>query len=106
MYSTGYPEQNIHFIKGMVEDTIPESMPSQIALLRLDTDFYQSTYHELQHLFPLIFENGVLIIDDYGWWRGCREATDKYFQGLNSPVFLNRIGEGARLILKVGATDE
>ncbi len=79
-----YPEKNIKFIKGKVEDTIPSNIPEKIALLRLDTDWYASTKHELEHLFPCLVKGGILIIDDYGHWEGCRKAVDEYFAG--SPV--------------------
>jgi O-methyltransferase len=71
MNLTGYPIKNIFFIKGKVENTIPENIPNgDIALLRLDTDWYESTKHELIHLFPNLALNGVIIIDDYGHWSG------------------------------------
>jgi len=79
MASTGYPKENVVFVEGKVEDTIPKTVPSRIALLRLDTDWYESTKHELIHLFPLLAEGGCLIIDDYGHWAGARKATDEYF---------------------------
>jgi hypothetical protein len=50
IFSTGYPKEKIHFLKGRVEDTLPAQAPKSIALLRLDTDWYESTYHELVHL--------------------------------------------------------
>ena len=78
--STGYAYEKIHFVKGPVEKTIPGTLPDQIALLRLDTDWYESTYHELTHLFPRLAKNGVLIIDDYGHWQGARQAVDQYFR--------------------------
>ena len=70
--STGYPAEHLHLIRGKVEDTIPGASPSQIAILRLVTDWYESTTHELIHLFPKISVGGVLIIDDYGFWEGAR----------------------------------
>jgi O-methyltransferase len=76
---TGYPQENITFVKGLVEDTIPSQAPEQIALLRLDTDFYRSTKHELNYMYPLVPSGGVLIIDDYGSYRGSRQAVDEYF---------------------------
>ena len=50
--SLGEINSRLYFVKGLVEDTIPETAPDTIALLRLDTDFYRSTKHELIHLFP------------------------------------------------------
>ena len=102
IYSTGYPKANISFVKGKVEETIPANVANQIALLRLDTDWYESTYHELQHLFPRVSNQGVLIIDDYGWWKGSRTATDQYFSENNINLFLHRIDDSGRLALKLG----
>ncbi len=98
--STGYPSQLIHFVKGKVEDTIPGTLPEQIALLRLDTDWFDSTYHELIHLYPILSKSGVLIIDDYGHWQGAREAVDKYFQEQSIRMLLNRIDYTGRVGIK------
>ena len=91
VFSTGYPKEKFHFIKGKVEDTIPGNIPREIALLRLDTDWYESTKHELTHLFPLLKPNGVLIIDDYGYWEGARKAVDEYISEKALCILLNRI---------------
>ena len=98
--STGYPSDRLHFIRGRVEDTIPASAPESIALLRLDTDWYESTRHELTHLYPRLVRGGVLIIDDYGHWQGARQATDEYFSVLGSPVLLHRIDYTGRIAVK------
>lgn len=98
MALTKYPSSNIFFVKGKVEETIPKTIPSIIAILRLDTDWYESTKHELVHLFPLLSKKGILIIDDYGCWDGSKKATDEYFT--KKPIFLNRIDEHSRLIIK------
>lgn len=95
--STDYPIGNIHFVEGMVEDTIPREAPEQISILRLDTDWYESTWHELKHLFPRLSKNGVLIIDDYGDWAGARKAVDDYFASLGIKPFLSRIDETGRI---------
>ena len=100
IYLTDYPKDKIFFIKGKVEETIPQNIPGRIALLRLDTDWYESTRHELLHLYPLLSHNGVLIIDDYGHWKGAREATDQYFQKNNIPILLNRIDYTGRIGIK------
>jgi O-methyltransferase len=97
---TGYPADRLHFVRGPVERTVPQTMPEQIALLRLDTDWYESTRHELTHLFPLLEPGGVLIIDDYGHWRGARRAVDEYFGAHHPPVLLNRIDYTGRIAIK------
>jgi len=100
MYKTQYPEKSIHFIQGKVEETIPRTAPATIALLRLDTDWYESTRHELEHLFPRIVPGGVLIIDDYGHWKGVQKAVDEYFSEKNIRIFLNRIDYTGRIGIK------
>lgn len=92
----GYPAENLHFVKGSVEETLPGSAPEQIALLRLDTDWYDSTRHELEHLYPRLVPGGVLIIDDYGWWGGARKATDEYFAERRDVPFLVRVDDSGR----------
>jgi hypothetical protein len=101
MRLTGYPFENIHFVEGRVEDTIPGTVPEKIALLRLDTDFYESTYHEMVHLFPRLVTGGVLIIDDYGHFKGAREAVDKYLRENNVKILLNRIDYTGRIGIKL-----
>lgn len=98
MESTGYPPARVHYVAGKVEDTVPATVPEKIALLRLDTDWYESTRHELEHLFPRLVEGGVLILDDYGHWQGARRAVDDYFAG--HPLLLNRIDYTGRIAVK------
>jgi hypothetical protein len=97
---TGYPPDRLVFVAGPVEQTIPTRAPSQVALLRLDTDWYASTRHALEHLYPRLAPGGVLIIDDYGHWRGARRAVDEYFAGCREPVLLQRIDYTGRLVLR------
>jgi hypothetical protein len=100
LLATGYPKDKIHFVPGKVEDTVPGSAPDAISLLRLDTDWYESTKHELVHLFPRLAKAGVIIIDDYGHWRGSRQACDEYFAENRLPILLNRIDYTGRIALK------
>jgi len=101
MHSTGYPNELLHFIVGPVEETIASQCPPQhIALLRLDTDWYESTRHELEHLFPRLVTGGILIIDDYGHWQGARKAVDEYLSSHNLHYLMHRIDYTGRLIIK------
>lgn len=100
MLSTGYPMSKVHLIRGKVEETIPETAPKAIALLRLDTDWYESTKHELTHLFPLLEPGGVLILDDYGHWQGARKAVDEYVAHHELPLLLCRIDASGRIAIK------
>jgi hypothetical protein len=100
MALSGYPMERIHLIKGMVEDTIPERSPEVISILRLDTDFYASTKHELIHLYPRLAAGGALVIDDYGYMPGARAATDEYFASPERPMLLNRVNFTVRAGIK------
>ena len=85
-------------IEGKVEDTLPKFAPYKISLLRLDTDWYESTKHELEYLYPYLEKGGVILIDDYGWWNGAKKATDEYFK--DKPILLNRIDVTGRIGVK------
>jgi hypothetical protein len=98
--TTGYPAERIHFVKGPVEETIPGVMPDRIAILRLDTDWYASTRHELRYLFPRLVKNGVLIIDDYGHWQGARKAVDEYLGQERPCLLLCRVDYTGRIAIK------
>jgi hypothetical protein len=98
--STGYPADKLHFVRGKVEDTLPGNAPDRIALLRLDTDWYESTRHELIHLYPRLCERGVLICDDYGDWQGARQAVDEYFAAQPFKPLLTRMDTTGRMAIK------
>jgi hypothetical protein len=100
MASVGYDNSRIHYVMGRVEDTIPASAPGAIALLRLDTDWYESTRHEMIHLFPRLSVGGVLILDDYGHWLGARRAVDEYLRDHDVPLFLQKIDYSGRYAVK------
>jgi O-methyltransferase len=96
--STGYDPARIRLVKGPVEETLPEHAPDTVALLRLDTDWYASTRHELDHLYPRLAVGGVLIVDDYGHYAGARKAVDEYFDGQR--ILLHRIDYTGRMAIK------
>jgi hypothetical protein len=100
MRDTGYPQDRIHVVAGRVEATVPDEAPDSIALLRLDTDWYESTRHELLHLYPRLSNGGVLIIDDYGHWDGCRRAVDEYFSAASPAPLLARVDYTGRIAIK------
>ena len=100
LLSTGYPSERLHLVRGPVEETLPTGAPAQLSLLRLDTDWYESTAHELRHLYPRLSTGGVLIIDDYGHWEDARRAVDEYFDSEAAPLLLNRIDYTGRVAVK------
>lgn len=87
---SGLKLNSFNFIKGDICETLKQkvNVPPKISLLRLDTDFYESTKVELEVLYPKLSNSGVLIIDDYGRWEGSRKAVDEYFLSKNfKPLF-------------------
>ncbi|MFE5028782.1 TylF/MycF/NovP-related O-methyltransferase [Streptomyces sp. NPDC056656] len=89
-----YPADRLHFVQGRVEDTVPRQAPEQISILRLDTDWYASTKHELDHLYDRLVPGGVLLIDDYGYWQGSRQAVDEFLEKTGERLLLLRMDEG------------
>ncbi|RAJ72511.1 macrocin-O-methyltransferase TylF [Streptomyces sp. PsTaAH-137] len=89
-----YPAERVHFVQGKVEETVPGRAPDKIAVLRLDTDWYASTKHELDHLYDRLVPGGVLLIDDYGYWQGSRQAVDEFLEKTGERLLLLRMDEG------------
>lgn len=100
--STGYPAERIHLVEGPVEETLPAQAPEPIAVLRLDTDWYRSTKHELEHLYPRVAPGGAVIVDDYGHYEGARRAVDEYLEESGERLLLNRIDYTGRVGVKAG----
>lgn len=98
--TTGYPFDNFTFVEGDVAKTLMESAPEQIALLRLDTDWYESTRVELEVLYPRLVVGGVCILDDYGHWGGARKAVDDYFNEHGPRPYMHTIDYSGRVFIK------
>ncbi|MBI2593918.1 class I SAM-dependent methyltransferase [Candidatus Daviesbacteria bacterium] len=96
---TGYPKEFLHYRKGDVAVTLKEKVPEKISLLRLDTDWYESTKIELEVLYPRLVKGGVLILDDYGYWKGARKAADDYFASIGIKPVFEPIEEGVSAVL-------
>jgi O-methyltransferase len=97
---SGYPMDKVVLVKGPVENTIPATVPDRISLLRLDTDWYSSTKHEIEHLYPRLSLHGVLILDDYGHYQGAQQAIDEYFERTGNRPFFNRVDYSCRVAIK------
>jgi hypothetical protein len=84
------PEKLAHFHIGWFQNTVPidAGKLGPIALLRLDGDWYDSTKVCLENLYPLVTPGGIIIMDDYFAWEGCKKATDEYLnqQGINCSI--------------------
>jgi O-methyltransferase len=86
---------------GMVEMTlIPEALSGEYAIVRLDTDWEASTRVELRMLWDRLSPGGILVIDDFGHWHGCRVAVDDFFA--DKPVKLHRVDYSCRTVQKHG----
>ena len=83
--STGYPENNLHYVVGNVMETLKDktTIPEKIAILRLDTDWYESSKYELEQMYDNVVKGGIIIFDDYYHWDGQRRATDDFFKNRN-----------------------
>ena len=101
VFATGYDSAKFHFVRGAMEETIPAQAPATVSLLRLDTDWYESTRHELEHFYPRLAPGGVIIVDDYGHWRGARLAVDEYIARNKVRLFLQRIDYTGRIGVKL-----
>ena len=99
MARTGYPAERVHYHPGLVEDTIPAQAPERIALLRLDTDWYESTRHEVANLYDRVVSGGVIIIDDYDYWEGARRAVDEFLATTRTRLLLVPV-DSARIAVK------
>jgi hypothetical protein len=92
---------NVVFVKGDVVETLEKTTPNKISILRLDTDFYESTKKEMEVLYDKLVIGGVLIIDDYGHWAGCKKAIDDFFVKRGARPFLHYIDYTARIGIKI-----
>lgn len=97
---TGYPEDHVRFVTGPVEETLEFEIPDRIALLRLDTDWYESTRASLEHLYGKLVPGGVCILDDYGHWQGARKAVDEFFLADNVRPLMMPIDFSGRVFIK------
>lgn len=87
-------------IKGWFDKTIPETkIDEPIAVLRLDADWYDSTMICLENLYPLLIENGLIIIDDYYAWDGCSRAVHDYLSKNNLPLRISQTKNGVCYII-------
>ena len=100
MARTGYSQDDIRYVVGPVEQTLLDALPDKVAILRLDTDWYDSTRIEMETLYPRLSVGGILIVDDYGHWQGARQAADEYFQARPDAPFLARMDYTGRIAVR------
>jgi len=100
MRATGYPFEQFTFVQGDVASTLLSTAPESISLLRLDTDWDESTRMSLEILYPKLAVGGVCILDDYGHWEGARKAVDDYFADHGPRPYMHTIDYSGRVFLK------
>ena len=89
----GYPPERVHYVEGRIEETIPGSTPDGIAILRLATEWYESTRQALKYLYPRLASGGVLFVDDY-WWHGTQKAVDQFLEETGERLLLLPVDRG------------
>lgn len=99
----GYPAELTVYHVGWFQESVPRDAPDlgSIALLRLDGDWYESTAVCLEHLYPLVVTGGVVVVDDYGHWEGCKRAVDEFMSGRDEPILLNHLDYTGRSWVKL-----
>jgi hypothetical protein len=93
--------QRVKFIQGLFQDTLPNTNIGPIAVAHLDGDWYESTLTCLTAVWPQLSVGGILQLDDYGTWQGCRTATDEYFAGRQDAISITKVDEGAIVLRRV-----
>jgi len=98
----GYPASSVVIHTGWFQDTLPVARPQigPIALLRVDGDWYESTLVALEYLFDLVIPRGIVVIDDYGAFEGCRRATDEFLARRAPDAYLHHIDYTGRYFIK------
>jgi hypothetical protein len=97
-YDPGY----LHYHQGWFQDTLPRKagQTGEIAILRLDGDWYASTKVCLEYLFHRVVSGGFVIIDDYGRYDGCKKAVDEFLRSEGIRTYLHRIDSEGRYLVK------
>ncbi len=90
----------VQFVKGLFQDTLPAVDISQIALLHIDGDWYESVKACLDNLYDRVSPGGIIQFDDYGYWKGARKAVDEFLdaRGIRAP--LKKLDYSGRILVK------
>ena len=97
-----YPPEKISYHKGWFQDTVPVDAEkiAEIAILRLDGDYYHSIKVCLDYLYDKVVKGGLVVIDDYGYYDGCTKAVDEFLDLRNIKTFLSYSSPGCRYFVK------
>ena len=99
----GYEKEYLHYHVGWFQDTIPRVHREidKIAILRLDGDWYASTKVCLEYLYDKVVFGGIVILDDYGTYEGCKRAVDEYLKKRNIQAYLSHVDSDCRYFIKI-----
>jgi len=97
----GYDPACLHYHPGWFQDVLPAEAEriGQIAILRIDADWYASTKTCLEHLFEKVVSGGFVIVDDYGAYDGCRKAVDEFLGRQSRPLYLHPVNAEIRYLV-------
>jgi O-methyltransferase len=84
----GLLDDRVRFLEGWFKDTLPAAPIEQLAVLRIDGDLYESTLDALRPLYPKVAPGGFVVVDDYGWVPGCKQAVEDFRteHGITAPL--------------------
>jgi O-methyltransferase len=91
---------NVEFVKGLFQETLPVTSVERIAVLHLDGDWYESVKVCLDCLYDKVVDGGVIQLDDYGYWKGARNAVDEFLERRGIQTRLRRLDYSGRLLIK------
>ena len=92
--------EGAEFVKGLFQHTLPVAPISQIAVLHIDGDWYESVKVCLDQLYDKVVPGGVIQLDDYGYWLGARRAVDEFFERRGIQADLQRLDYSGRSLVK------
>src|SRR6266404_2296528 len=87
----GAKMDRVRFLPGWFQDTFPSVTATQIAILNIDADWYQSVKLCLETFYDRVVLGGFISVDDYGHWPGCRKAVDEFFNARKLPYKLTQV---------------
>jgi len=91
---------NVEFVKGLFQETLPSTPVTQISVLHIDGDWYDSVKTCLDQLYDKVVSGGVIQFDDYGYWQGARRAVDEFISVREIRATLQRLDYSGRLLIK------
>jgi len=84
-----WDESKIKILKGWFINSLPPANIKKISFLRLDGDLYESTRDPLNILYSKVTKGGIVYVDDYGSFNGCKVAVEEFRaqHNITSPLY-------------------